>query len=82
MKVDVHCSVDDCHYWKSGNYCNANKILVTSDALAAREPDNVDSPMAKQLPATPTNNCMETCCKTFVKKGSNQIGVDGVTRQS
>ena len=73
----IHCIVNNCHYWESGNRCAANEILITSDEFGSREPDR----------ATMANNwnqlnreCMETCCKTFVPKGSEEISSDGVTR--
>jgi len=79
-KLEVHCTISNCHYWTNGNYCDADKILVTSDSLAAREPDSVDAPQASTLEQTPTDDCMSTCCKTFVPSGSGKVDTDGVRR--
>jgi hypothetical protein len=80
MNQHIHCSVDNCHYWSSGNKCAASEIMVTSDSLAHRTADAVDAPEASTIDSTPAGSCMETCCKTFVTKGSDQRNVDGVKR--
>lgn len=74
----IHCSVNNCHYWASGNKCVAKEILVVNDAYGAQQPDSMDANMAQQISATPADTCMETCCKTFVPKGSNKINADKV----
>lgn len=79
-KLEVHCTVSNCHYWKQGSYCDANEILITNDALAAREPDRVDAPMAATLENTPAAKCLDTCCKTFVPSGSGKETGDSVYR--
>lgn len=76
----IHCIVSNCHYWASGNKCGANEILVTSDAFSAKEPDSVDATRATQLKPTTSSDCMETCCKTFVNKGSENTSADGVKK--
>ena len=76
----IHCIVNNCHYWAQGNKCVANEILVASDQFGADQPDTVDATMAKQLSPTPTNTCMETCCKSFVPKDSEATGVDGIQK--
>jgi hypothetical protein len=30
MAQDVKCSVDSCHFWKQGNLCTADNIMVVS----------------------------------------------------
>jgi hypothetical protein len=30
MAKDVLCEVNNCHYWKDGNLCSADKIYVVS----------------------------------------------------
>ncbi len=79
-KLEVHCTISNCHYWKNGNYCDANEILITNDSLAAREPDRVDAPQASTLEQTPAGQCLDTCCKTFVPHGSGKESADGVYR--
>ena len=66
----IMCTVDSCHYWNTGNECHASQILVTSDSFAHAQPDEVDAYQAGNLSPTPTDNCMETCCKTFVHRSS------------
>jgi len=78
----IHCIVSDCHYWGQGNKCQANEILVTTDSFGASQPDNVDCNMAAQLTPTQAGQCMATCCKTYVQKGSNKITADSITRLS
>lgn len=82
MNQHIHCIVNDCHYWAQGNKCVANEILVTTDQFGASEPDTVDATMAKQLTPSPARNCMDTCCKTYVKDQSKQITADGVKKMS
>jgi len=56
--------------------------MVTSDAFASQAPDDLDASDHVQFPQMEANQCMETCCKTFVPAYSDQIGVDGVTKNS
>jgi hypothetical protein len=54
--------------------------MVTSDDMAGWEPDSFDAPDHSEFDHTPVDSCMETCCKTFVEKGSGKEKDDGVTR--
>lgn len=74
----IHCSVNNCHYWARGNVCQANEILVTTDAVGNAQPDSWDAPQSSAAPQTPARTCMETCCKTFAAEGSGDNKVDGV----
>lgn len=76
----IYCSINNCHYWSQGNACDASEILVASDHWARQAPEKIDAPQHMQVPQMTADNCMETCCKTFVPKGSNQTEVDGVIR--
>lgn len=80
MDNRIMCSVSNCHYWKNGNICGASQIMVTSDELAQQKPDSFDAPQASTAPPTPAGRCEETCCKTFVQKGSDQTHADNVQR--
>ncbi|MGI6358579.1 MAG: DUF1540 domain-containing protein [Bacillota bacterium] len=82
MSQHIHCAVNNCHYWTQGNKCAANEILVVSDQFGHSQPDSVDATQAASIPATSAQTCMETCCKTFVPKGSNKTHLDSVTKQS
>lgn len=76
----IYCSIDNCHYWDQGNHCNASEILISADSWAAQAPDNIDAPQHATVPQMHAESCMETCCKTFVHKNSDQLNADGVTR--
>mgnify|MGYP000008250417 CR=1 FL=1 len=78
---NIHCSVSNCHYWGSGNMCNASEIMVTSDRIGANMPNSYDAPQASTAQPTPVNSAMETCCKTFVPKNSADVKNDGVQRR-
>jgi hypothetical protein len=80
-EMTIRCSVDNCHYWDRGNLCKAREIMVTSDAMGHRMPDSFDAPKADSAVSTPVNSCMETCCKTFVHKGSGKEHHDSVIRK-
>ncbi|MGI6225716.1 MAG: DUF1540 domain-containing protein [Peptococcales bacterium] len=80
MTQHIHCIVNDCHYWKQGNLCVANEILVATDNFGQSQPDTVDASMAKQLTPQSAGTCMETCCKSYVPKGSNKINLDGTKK--
>lgn len=68
-KIEVYCTISNCHYWDDGNRCGADKILITSDAVGDRYPDDIDAQqvtmIVDEVGTTPTGSCMETCCKTF-----------------
>lgn len=74
----IHCSVANCHYWKTGNICDASEIMITSDSIGNTTPDSFDATQASTAPETPVNTCMETCCKTFVELNSQYKDVDGI----
>lgn len=78
----IHCIVQDCHYWKQGNMCTANEILVATDQFGDKQPDRIDAVMAKQLTPETAGSCMATCCKTYVPKNSAKVTADNVTRIS
>lgn len=78
---NIKCSVNNCHYWDSGNICQASQILVTSDSLADPAPDSLDALQASSVGATPVETCMETCCKTFVERNSSHLYDDQITRK-
>jgi hypothetical protein len=80
MTQHIHCIVNDCHYWKQGNMCVANEILVATDQFGATQPDKIDCNMAKQLTPQTAGTCMQTCCKSYVPKGSKNITQDGVKK--
>ncbi len=76
----IHCTVSNCHYWAQGNMCDANEILVTSDQQGESLGDSFDAPQASTASQVQATTCMDTCCKTFVHKGSQEISDDGVYR--
>lgn len=74
----IHCIVSNCHYWEQGNRCTANEIVVTSDKFGDTQPDSIDATQASTLQPTSASSCMDTCCKTFVERGSGKTRADGV----
>lgn len=80
MNQHIHCLISNCNYWDSGNNCQANEIIVTSDQFGSQNPDRIDAPQAKSLQSETASDCMSTCCKTFVEKGSNKTTTDGIKR--
>ncbi|MDQ7793650.1 MAG: DUF1540 domain-containing protein [bacterium] len=77
--TQVRCTVNNCHYWGKNNTCVASAILVTSDSFGADQPHQFDAPLADTLEHTPTETCMETCCKTFHPSGAGQKRADDVS---
>lgn len=60
---DVHCTVNTCQYYKNGNLCTADNIVVQTDNAGGFSPNaQLDS-----LDATPANSKDATCCQTFKK---------------
>ena len=80
--MPINCTVETCHYWGSGNKCQASQILVTSDSFAQSHGDEIDALNASTITSTPTDSCMQTCCKTFVHRDSPQTTkhTDNVTK--
>ncbi len=79
--TQVRCTVDNCHYWAEGGGCRASSILITSDAAGATQPHGIDAPVAGTLEPTPTQTCMETCCKTFHRRGASKRHADDVSME-
>lgn len=77
----IHCSINNCHYWKHNNICDASEIMVMHDVQANKLPDQVDAPKAQTVGQYQATSCMETCCKTFAHTGSGKINMEGVVRQ-
>lgn len=76
----VNRSVNNYHYRSQGNVCSASNIMVTSDKTGDTMGDSFDAFQARTASVTPVSSCMETCCKTFVAKGSGKEQADRVTR--
>lgn len=68
-QVTVRCTIDNCHYWRDGNVCDAKEILITSDMVGQRYSEAIDvqqlSTVLEEVGETPAHTCQETCCKTF-----------------
>jgi len=71
-RLEVYCTVNNCRYWEQGNRCQADRILVVSDARASEGPESISSLEASTLDATPTGTCAETCCRTFAPAGAGE----------
>lgn len=77
---DIHCIVNDCHYWNQGNKCKAEKILVTTDHFANNNPD-VNMEMAGELTQDMAGSFSSTCCKTYTAR-DDRAKHDGVKKIS
>ncbi len=66
-KERIRCSVSNCHYWMTGNYCEASSIVITGDQVGAQSFHGMDASMISQVD-TPVGRCEATCCKTFISK--------------
>lgn len=82
MPQKIHCLINSCHYYKTGNKCEAQEILVASDKFGSSQNDDVDYEMAAELTPESADTCMDTCCKSYVAKGSDKIKADGVKKLS
>jgi len=77
---NIFCTVNSCHYWQKGNRCSANEILVSSERSDAGS--NITSATMSTMSETPVGSGMETCCKTYVRRGSDDSSLDSVYRHS
>ena len=70
--LTVRCTVSNCYFHASDNYCGAPSILITSDAVERSRPDSADGPdaamLVQQIGETPAESPMETACKTFRRR--------------
>lgn len=80
MNQHIHCIVNNCHYWESGNKCMANEILVATDDFGADNPEEIDAHMASKLTPDSADDCMTTCCKSFIPNDSKFTDLDGIKR--
>lgn len=71
-QLEVYCTINNCQWWGNDNVCKASKILITHDMVGHKYPDEVDSPdlqmILDEVGESPAEDCMSTCCKTFVSK--------------
>lgn len=77
----IHCSITNCHYWKSGNECSASEVTVTSNSVGNTMPDVFNALKTSTAPETPVETNMETCCKTFVESNSPNKNFDGIYKK-
>ncbi|KUO64336.1 MAG: hypothetical protein APF84_09875 [Gracilibacter sp. BRH_c7a] len=80
MQQHIHCIVEDCHYYQPGNKCVANEILVATDQFGASQPEQIDAHMSSQITPESAGTCMQTCCKSYIPKNSQNIAADGVKK--
>ncbi len=60
----ISCGVDTCQYWGQGNKCQAEKIMVATDAAASGTGVRMEA--GKQ--STAADNSSNTKCETFRPK--------------
>lgn len=80
MAQHIHCIVSNCHYYGSGNKCQASEIVIVSDAFGQQQPDTVDATQASTFTPGTASTCMQTCCKTFTPADGDKLYADGVTK--
>ncbi|WP_245628027.1 DUF1540 domain-containing protein [Shouchella shacheensis] len=64
-KTMVKCNVANCTFWKSGNRCGADEILVEIDAHAHIDFDTEASSELSVKHEDKAKKSAETCCHTF-----------------
>lgn len=70
MPNGVNCSVSNCSFWKEGNRCNADEILIDIDQHA--QENFQEEFAADDLGLYHQDEAIEssaTCCQTFKPKG-------------
>ena len=73
MLTEVRCSVADCAYYKEGNLCGAEKIMIEIDKHAAKSYDaefGEESFSSEHQDAAQTSAA--TCCQTFKPKSRSE----------
>jgi len=65
----VKCSVANCHYWKEGNNCSADLIMIDVDDHADAELDQeyAGETFSVDFQAV-ARDSSSTCCHTFRAK--------------
>jgi hypothetical protein len=67
---EVNCSVANCKFWKQGNTCNAESILIEIDAHQNNDYDVEAGSLAEEYRDKDyAHSIAETCCHTFRPKG-------------
>lgn len=59
----VYCHVDNCYYWKEGNRCNAEKILVEIESHLKQT--SHEEEFAPEFEEEVAKDKVDTCCHTF-----------------
>lgn len=80
-KLEVFCTVNNCHYWDEGNRCGAEQILITLDKISRQFDSGGDNSgqiqsIISQAGPTPAGHSFETSCQTF-RQRSEQPDDDG-----
>ncbi|MGG1553082.1 DUF1540 domain-containing protein [Paenibacillus ferrarius] len=69
---EVSCSVANCEYWKKGNKCNADSIMIEIDQHASA---NFNEEFASESfvhnHQDTAGEAAATCCQTFKHKSSS-----------
>jgi len=68
-KPEVKCSVSDCHYWKEGNNCAADLIMIEIDKHAnAQFKEEYAGESFSSGHKDAAGEAAKTCCHTFRPK--------------
>lgn len=57
----LRCSVEDCYYWKRGNYCEADEVEVRENLAAPR----LEMGVFRRGRAGKVGSSRDTQCGTF-----------------
>ena len=72
--VEVSCTISNCKFYKEGNVCGAEKILVdhSNNAQSGRNTEFATDFDVQHLLEEKANNSVETCCQTFEPKNGRK----------
>lgn len=65
----VHCTVDNCEYWKEDNFCKASEIFIAGPGIRPNEEIDHHGRGIERHAHTPTDRKDGTFCYTFEPNG-------------
>ncbi|MGL4522675.1 MAG: DUF1540 domain-containing protein [Bacilli bacterium] len=70
---DVRCSVANCQFWGSGNFCQASQVVVHSenDNANAYQTESMTNAVLDSGLTSSASTSYETCCQTFIPRENN-----------
>lgn len=80
VNKSIRCTIENCHYWHKGNYCNAEQILIAPDRFASETDHTMNALQASSYTPSSVDKCQQTCCKTFIEHGAADATHDGIKK--